>query len=122
MSSHLHIFLTLFYVQPIRQSEECKQVVKFAFQRCLQRVALTDTHGAPYFFRYDNSAEIVDPADNSCCFHSYDLRCFFKIAVILFAEVGNLCRKKSELGWLAFFIGWEVLYEKSVMCIIWYYQ
>lgn len=21
-----------------------------------------------------------------------------------------------------FFIGWEVLYEKSVMCIIWYYQ
>ena len=32
-------FFTLFYVQPIRQSEECKQVVKFAFQRCLQRVA-----------------------------------------------------------------------------------
>lgn len=31
-------------------------------------------------------------------------------------------QEKSELGWLAFFIGWEVLYEKSVMCIIWYYQ
>ena len=22
-------------------------------------------------------------------------------------------QEKSELGWLAFFIGWEVLYEKS---------
>lgn len=96
-------FLTLFYAQPIRQSEEHKQEIKVSVQRCLQRVALTDTHCAPYFFRYDNSAEIVDPADNSCCFHIYDLRCFFKIAVILFAEVGNLCRKKSELGWLAFF-------------------
>lgn len=89
-------FLTLFYVQPIRQSEEHKQEIKVSVQRCLQRVALTDTHGAPYFFRYDNSAEIVDPADNSCCFHIYDLRCFFKIAVILFAEVGNLCRKKAS--------------------------
>lgn len=52
-------FLTLFYVQPIRQSEEHKQEIKVSVQRCLQRVALTDTHGAPYFFRYDNSAEIV---------------------------------------------------------------
>jgi hypothetical protein len=91
------------YVQSIRQSEKGKQEIKVSVQRCLQRVALTDTHGAPYFFRYDNSAEIVDPADNSCCFHIYDLRCFFKIAVILFAEVGNLCRKKSELVRLAFF-------------------
>ena len=32
---------------------------------------------------------VIDPADNSCCFHIYDLRCFFKIAVILFAEVGR---------------------------------
>ena len=70
-------FLTLFYAQPIRQSEEHKQEIKVSVQRCLQRVALTDTHCAPYFFRYDNSAEIVDPADNSCCFHIYDLRCFF---------------------------------------------
>ena len=31
-------------------------------------------------------------------------------------------QEKSELVRLAFFIGWEVLYEKSVICIIWYYQ
>lgn len=90
-------FLTLFYVQPIRQSEEHKQEIKVSVQRCLQRVALTDTHGAPYFFRYDNSAEIVDPADNSCCFHIYDLRCFFKIAVILFAGRWDLCRKMESI-------------------------
>ena len=52
-------FLTLFYVQPIRQSEECKQVVKFAFQRCLQRVALTDTHGpADLFGNYYSPASV----------------------------------------------------------------
>lgn len=62
-------FLTLFYVQPIRQSEECKQVVKFAFQRCLQRVALTDTHGAANFFGYDHAAEVVYTADYSGCLH-----------------------------------------------------
>lgn len=31
-------------------------------------------------------------------------------------------QEKKRAGVARFFIGWEVLYEKSVMCIIWYYQ
>ena len=35
---------------------------------------------------------------------------------------GIYAGKKASWGGSLFFIGWEVLYEKSVMCIIWYYQ
>lgn len=67
-------FLTLFYVQPIRQSEECKQVVKFAFQRCLQRVALTYPHRSPDLFRYNDPPEVVDAAHYSGSFHICNLQ------------------------------------------------
>ena len=39
-------------------------------QCCLCRVAFPNTHGAADFFWDHHASEIVDPTDNSGCFHS----------------------------------------------------
>ena len=64
-------FLTLFYAQPIRQSEEHKQEIKVRVQRCLQRVALTDTHGAADLLGDHDPAQVIDAPHDPSCFHLY---------------------------------------------------
>ena len=39
----------------------------------LQRVALSNTQGSANFFRDHNSAKVIHPANDACCFHFFPL-------------------------------------------------
>ena len=80
-------FLTLFYVQPIRQSEEHKQEIKVSVQRCLQRVALSYPHSAAYLLWDNDAAEVIDASYDSSSFHIYYLRNFYWLTLLLSAEI-----------------------------------
>ncbi len=72
--------------------------------QCFQRgVSLPDTHGSSDFFRYDDSAEIVDSSHNTGCFHFVPPVFIFAILdslTVLFAVSGRLCIWDYILKWI----------------------
>ena len=60
----------ILFPNPLSHFKHCVAKPVDGCQCCLCRVALTDTHGASDFFRNHHASEIVDPTDNSGCFHS----------------------------------------------------
>ena len=67
----------LFRADAFAEGEEGEGEFIVRGQRYQCRVAFADTHGAADLLGDDHSAEVVDPSDNSCCFHIYkNFLCF----------------------------------------------
>ena len=83
------------YVLPpplsLSQIVHCKAKPFPPCQCCLQRVALADAEGAADLLGDDDPAEVVDPADDACSFHSWLLQCCcIFVAKLLFACKGEI--------------------------------
>ena len=79
---------------PFGQIVHCKAKSLPLCQCCLQRVAFADSEGAADLFGDHDASKIVDPADNTGCFHK-TLLLSVRIALLVFAENGRIC------GWSA---------------------
>ena len=59
-------------------------------QCCQQRVSFTDPECAADFLGDDDSAEVIDPSYNACCFHISSLLVNSRITMLLFVKQGDL--------------------------------
>ena len=81
----------LFPPVPFSQIVHCEAKPFPPCQCCLQRVALADAEGAADLLGDDDPAEVVDPADDACSFHSWLLQCCcIFVAKLLFACKGEI--------------------------------
>ena len=59
--------------------------------QCYTRgIALADAHGSSYFFRNDDTSEVVDPSYNSCSLHIYKISLFYRFVLLVSAKGGDL--------------------------------
>ena len=88
--SRFHHYV-LFPPIPFSQIVHCKAKCFPLCQCHHQRVALADAEGAADLLGDDDPAEVVDPADDACSFHSWLLQCCcIFVAKLLFACKGEI--------------------------------